>query len=47
MLQMTAAADKAKREKKEEPLDTSRMKTMAADAGSKPAEIPAATNVVN
>jgi cytoskeletal protein CcmA (bactofilin family) len=46
MLQMTAAADKAKRDKSE-PLDTSRMKTMAADAGAKPTEIPAATNVVN
>lgn len=47
MLQMSAAADKAKREKKDEPLDTSRMKPMAADAGVKPTEIPAATNVVN
>ena len=48
MLQMTAAADKARRDKKEEPLDTSRMKTIAADAtGAKPTEIPAATNVVN
>jgi cytoskeletal protein CcmA (bactofilin family) len=47
MLQMTAAADKVKREKKDEPLDTSRMKTIAADAGAKPAEIPAATSVVN
>src|SRR5689334_20448183 len=47
MVQMTAAADKAKREKKDEPLDTSRMKTIAADAGVKSTEIPAATNVVN
>ncbi|HEX3249811.1 MAG TPA: polymer-forming cytoskeletal protein [Pyrinomonadaceae bacterium] len=47
MLQMTAAVDKAKREKKDEPLDTSRMKTIAADAGAKSTEIPAATNVVN
>src|ERR1041385_7176233 len=47
MLQMTAAADKAKRDKKEEPLDTSRMKTIPADAGAKSTEIPAATNVVN
>jgi cytoskeletal protein CcmA (bactofilin family) len=47
MLQMTAAADKAKREKKDEPLDTSRMKTIAADASAKATEIPAATNVVN
>ena len=45
MVQMTAAADKAKREKKDEPLDTSRMKTIPADAKS--TEIPAATNVVN
>jgi len=47
MLQMTAAADKAKREKKEEPLDASRMKPIPADAGAKSTEIPAATNVVN
>ena len=47
MLQMSAAADKAKREKKDEPLDTSRMKPIPADAGAKPTEIPAATNVVN
>ena len=43
MLQMTAAADKAK--KKEEPLDTSRMKTIPAD--TKATEIPAATSVVS
>ena len=48
MLQMTAAADKAKRERKDEqPLDASRMKPIPADAGAKPTEIPAATNVVN
>jgi len=47
MVQMTAAVDKARREKKDEPLDTSRMKTIPADAGAKPTEIPAATNVVN
>ena len=47
MLQMTAAANKAKHEKKDEPLDASRMKSIPADAGAKPAEIPAATNVVN
>ena len=45
MLQMTAAADKAKRDKKEEPLDTSRMKTIPADA--KPTDIPAATSAVS
>lgn len=44
MLQMTAAADKAKK-KEDQPLDTSRMKTIPADAGTK--DIPAATNVVN
>jgi cytoskeletal protein CcmA (bactofilin family) len=43
MLQMTQAADKAK--KKEEPLDTSRMKTIPADA--KATDIPAATSVVS
>jgi len=48
MLQMTAAADKAKRDKKDDqPLDTSRMKPIPADAGAKATEIPAATNVVN
>jgi cytoskeletal protein CcmA (bactofilin family) len=48
MLQMTAAADKAKRERKDDqPLDTSRMKPIPADAGAKSTEIPAATNVVN
>src|ERR1044071_4863408 len=46
MLQMTAAADKAKREKKDEPLDTLRMKTFPVDA-AKSTDIPAATNVVN
>src|SRR5215510_11880967 len=45
MLQMTQAADKAK--KKEEPLDTSRMKPIPADAGVKATDIPAATNVVS
>ncbi len=48
MLQMTAAADKAKKEKRDDqPLDTSRMKPIPTDAGAKPTEIPAATNVVN
>jgi cytoskeletal protein CcmA (bactofilin family) len=46
MLQMSQAADKAKvNAKKEEPLDTSRMKPIPADA-AKPADIPA-TSVVN
>ena len=46
MVQMTA--DKAKKDKRDEqPLDTSRMKPIPTDAGAKPTEIPAATNVVN
>ena len=48
MLQMSQAADKAKSQmKKEEPLDTSRMKPIPADAATKPADIPAATSVVS
>ena len=47
MLQMSQAADKAKTHKKEEPLDTSRMKPIPADAGAKPADIPAATSAVS
>src|SRR5215212_5363904 len=48
MLQMTAAVDKARKDKKEDqPLDTSRMQTMRADAGMKPTEIPAVSNVVS
>lgn len=49
MVQMTAAADKAKRDRKDDqqPLDTSRMKPIPADAAAKSTEIPAATNVVN
>lgn len=49
MLQMSQAADKAKSSvsvKKEEPLDTSRMKAIPADT-PKPADIPAATSVVS
>ena len=45
MVQMTAAADKAKK-REDQPLDTSRMKTIPADA-AKTTDIPAATNVVN
>jgi cytoskeletal protein CcmA (bactofilin family) len=47
MLQMTQAADKAKSARKEEPLDTSKMKPIPADAGVKPADIPAVSNVVS
>ena len=47
MVQMTAAADKAKKDKRDEqPLDTSRMKPIPAEA-AKPADIPAATSVVS
>lgn len=48
MVQMTAAADKAKNNnKREEPLDTSRMKPIPADAGAKTTDIPAVSNVVS
>jgi cytoskeletal protein CcmA (bactofilin family) len=47
MLQMSQAADKAKSVKKEEPLDTSRMRPIPADTATKPADIPAATSVVS
>src|SRR5215216_2145059 len=45
MVQMTQAADKARKDNKDEPLDTSRMKTIPADV--KTADIPAATSVVS
>lgn len=45
MLQMTQAADKAKNQKREEPLDTSRMKTIPADA--KASDSPVVSNVVS
>ena len=48
MVQMVTSADKAKKEiKEDQPLDTSRMKTMAADAPAKPANIPAVSSVVS
>jgi hypothetical protein len=48
MVQMTAAVDKAKKDKRDDqPLDTSRMKPIPTDAGAKSTDIPAATNVVN
>jgi len=47
MVQMTQAADKAKSTRKEEPLDTSKMKTIPADAAAKVADIPAVSNVVS
>ena len=46
MVQMTQAADKVKSARKEEPLDTSKMKTIPADA-TKPADIPAVSSVVS
>ncbi|HKG47939.1 MAG TPA: polymer-forming cytoskeletal protein [Pyrinomonadaceae bacterium] len=46
MLQMSQAADKMKNIKKDEPLDTSRMKPLH-EAGSKTADIPAATSAVS
>ncbi|HKG80671.1 MAG TPA: polymer-forming cytoskeletal protein, partial [Pyrinomonadaceae bacterium] len=48
MVQMTQAVDKARKDKKEDqPLDTSKMHTIRADAGMKPTEIPAVSNVVS
>ena len=47
MLQMTQAADKAKSVRKEEPLDTSKMKPIPADAAAKSADIPAVSNTVS
>ena len=47
MLQMAASADKSRKEiKREEPLDTSRMKPIPAES-AKPADIPAATSAVS
>jgi cytoskeletal protein CcmA (bactofilin family) len=48
MVQMTAAADKAKKEKKrEEPLDTSKMQPLRAAETAKPTEIPSVSSVVS
>ena len=47
MLQMTQAVDKAKSARKEEPLDTSKMKPIPADAAAKAADIPAVSNTVS
>ena len=47
MLQMTQAVDKAKSARKEEPLDTSKMKPIPADAAVKSADIPAVSNTVS
>jgi cytoskeletal protein CcmA (bactofilin family) len=45
MLQMSAAAEKSKKEKKDQPLDTSRMQTLNAD--SKATEISNVSNVAS
>ena len=48
MIQMTQAVDKAKSAtRKEEPLDTSKMKPIPADAAAKSADIPAVSSVVS
>ena len=48
MVQMTAAVEKGKKDKKgvDEPLDTSRMQTISADSG-KTTDIPSVSNVVS
>jgi cytoskeletal protein CcmA (bactofilin family) len=57
MVQMQTAAEKARKEKKDEPLDTTKMQTVRADvpvpattttpAAAKPATMPAVSNVVS
>ena len=47
MVQMVTAADKAKNGKDDRALDTSRMKTIPADAAAKAADIPAVSSVVS
>jgi len=48
MLQMNAAVDKAKKDKKvDEPLDTSRMQPLRAAEAPKPTEIPSVSSVVS
>ena len=56
MLQMQTAAEKAKKDRKDEPLDTTKMPTVRADtpapapapaAAAKPATIPSVSNVVS
>ena len=53
MLQMQTAAEKARKEKKDEPLDTTKMPTVRADtpapapAAAKPASMPSVSNVVS
>ena len=45
MVQMNAAVDKGKKDRRDEPLDTSKMQPIRADA--KPTEIPAVSNTVS
>src|ERR1043165_3964232 len=48
MQQMQSAAEKARKDRKDEPLDTTKMPTIRADtAAAKPTEIPAVSNVVS
>ena len=49
MLQMTANAEKNKKDKKglDEPLDTQKVQAMTADGGSKSTDIPSVSNVVS
>jgi cytoskeletal protein CcmA (bactofilin family) len=48
MAQISAAVDKARKDKKEDqPLDTSRMQPLRADAGAKSTEIPAVSTSVS
>jgi cytoskeletal protein CcmA (bactofilin family) len=48
MLQMSQAADKAKKDKKvDEPLDTTKMQTMRADAPAKPTEVSSVSSVAS
>ena len=47
MLQMQTAAEKAKKEMKNEPLDTTKMKPIHADTAAKPTEVSSVSNVVS
>jgi cytoskeletal protein CcmA (bactofilin family) len=47
MMQMSSAADKAKKVKVDQPLDTSSMKPIAADTVSKPAEISSVSKMAS
>jgi cytoskeletal protein CcmA (bactofilin family) len=47
MLQMHTAAEKAKKDKKDEPLDTTKLQPLRADAPAKPTEVASVSNVVS